>query len=808
MLAAAAKLKAEISLNGPATGLEATAGGYNPATNLFISFGGCCGWINTTWNFSDANGVSGPSLWQLLSPNGSPPSPRTTRAYGYDAALNELFVVGGWQNGSDFNGVWALTSADGSQGQPTWVNLLPDSANPPQLDTYGPDPGFYDPITHRLMVLFHGGGASGRISPQPWVLDLSPASPPANLSAVVWSQSVRLSWGFPQTPPVRFNIYADEIVNGAPLDLGLVDSVFSTGYTVTYVPGIFGPPLNGHLYRFRVTSVYADGESAPAFILAQPGGFIAPPHPYHRVLFLHGIDENAASWSDTASFLSNTLHWTCGGVLSYGPNDDPAAGRNGKEGPPYPSDCVPGQAFSESGDYFAVNFGNNLAIYQNGRAGIYHQGDEVSGFIKFLHPTPTSKLSIVAHSMGGLAARSYMQITDPSSAPNLVSDLTTLGTPHWGVDTTSLDTAVREGLTLYGPLVLALFPDALGIIGSQGLQDMNGACVANGDSTDPAFLSPFLKDLDSNPIYPLPAGPRYTVVSGKGYSGYIGVFGIYVFDPCVPPWKFKLVETDLVVPTVSSTLAGLVPASPPWSALTTPRNHIELLSEFPAILCGLDPNCLLVEKFSPIDILVTAPNGNAISNVSTSMPGAEYSTVTDASGDETATVIIPFPQGGQYTITATPKPGAKPTDTFTILQIQNGVTTTIAQDMPIQSIPPTGFQTVVKNGTSTLNYSPESIDFGNVVVGRKGKHVVTFENMGSTKASIGSVSLTVNHGNLADFSITQYCGANLGAGKDCTIAVYFAPQSVETGSATLSIATDASAIPLQIPITGAGVVKK
>jgi len=60
-------------------------------------------------------------------------------------------------------------------------------------------------------------------------------------------------------------------------------------------------------------------------------------------------------------------------------------------------------------------------------------------------------------------------------------------------------------------------------------------------------------------------------------------------------------------------------------------------------------------------------------------------------------VLIPFPQGGQYTIKATPKPGALPTDTFTITMTQNGVTTTIADHVMIQNIPTSGYTSHVNS---------------------------------------------------------------------------------------------------------------
>lgn len=620
---------------------------------------------------------------------------------------------------------------------------------------------------------------------------LDPPGPPDNLSAVVGDGSVILRWATPESIPEGYNIYVDQIIGGTPIDLGLLNSsgpVQGTHFVVNQLPAMGGPPQNGQLYRFRVTAVYISGESDPSMVLAQPSGFVAPPHPLHPILFLHGIDADASAWQSVAYFLSSTLNWTCGGTLSYGPNDNPLKDPPKLNDPTLFRTCGPNQPFLASGDYFTVNFGDKLANYSNGQ-GIFHQGYEVGGFIRQLKER--RNLSIVAWSMGGLAARSYIQVSDPVAAPDQISDLITLGTPHWGVQRSSF---------LAPPLSLLLFAwwtDVPAMLTSRGLFDMDGGCVANG-GTNETELSQFLQALDYNPMFGLPPSIRYVVVSGTPPAF------LYLND-CVglPP----TIQTDLVVTTTSSTLAGILPTPEIWKALDKDDNHLELPNDVSAILCSLDPHCAEFQVLSPVDILVTAPNGSAISNNFTSMPGAEYSNVTDASGHETATVLIPFPQGGQYTITATPKAGAQPTDTFTILQTQDGVTTPIAQNMQIQNIPPAGFQTPVKNGSSLMVVSPASLNFGNVELGRPAKRVVTLENQGAKTAEIGPISYSVITGDASQFSFEHECPARVGAGKRCTIAVIFTPDAVGADAATLNIVTNVSDIPLEVPITAAGIKK-
>jgi len=173
-------------------------------------------------------------------------------------------------------------------------------------------------------------------------------------------------------------------------------------------------------------------------------------------------------------------------------------------------------------------------------------------------------------------------------------------------------------------------------------------------------------------------------------------------------------SSDVAVPSASSNLAGILPTSKRWSLLNTPDVHTELPfglggtalpDDFSTILCALDESCLELHVMSPVDIQVTGPNGFTISNNFTSMPGADYRNVVNPAGHEISTVLIPFPQTGKYTIAVTPKHGAQPTDTFTITMTQNGTTTTLADHMQIQSIPPDGFH-VMASGWIPVDIKP------------------------------------------------------------------------------------------------------
>jgi uncharacterized repeat protein (TIGR03803 family) len=112
---------------------------------------------------------------------------------------------------------------------------------------------------------------------------------------------------------------------------------------------------------------------------------------------------------------------------------------------------------------------------------------------------------------------------------------------------------------------------------------------------------------------------------------------------------------------------------------------------------------------------------------------------------------------------------------------------------------------VFKLALQGVTVSPTSLNFGNVKLCEKRKKVLTLTNNGETKAQIGAVSFTDVVGNPADFTYHRYCGANLGAGKHCSIAVFFSPDATTTDTATLNIVTSAPGSPLQVPITATGI---
>src|SRR5258706_5273345 len=81
---------------------------YDPVRQRMIVFGGNDGALsNQVWALS----LSGPPAWTLLTPIGTPPSPREAHAAIYDPIGDRMIVFGG-TDGTLRNEVWSLSLAD------------------------------------------------------------------------------------------------------------------------------------------------------------------------------------------------------------------------------------------------------------------------------------------------------------------------------------------------------------------------------------------------------------------------------------------------------------------------------------------------------------------------------------------------------------------------------------------------------------------------------------------------------------------------------------------------------------------------
>jgi uncharacterized repeat protein (TIGR01451 family) len=145
-------------------------------------------------------------------------------------------------------------------------------------------------------------------------------------------------------------------------------------------------------------------------------GFPTPPYP---VIFIHGINSDASTWASLSSLLVEN-GWTNGGSPRYVTSTGVVTGIS-------------------AGNFYTMNMSDYSDNPKSQTLSFQQQGFEVARVVGVVLATNRSKSQVilVAHSMGGLAARSFLQGTamrNSVSAPygGQVAELITIGTPHQG----------------------------------------------------------------------------------------------------------------------------------------------------------------------------------------------------------------------------------------------------------------------------------------------------------------------------------------------------------------------------------------
>lgn len=611
----------------PARSAEAMA--YDEARSQVVVLGGSRAPLPPladTWVWDGNN-------WMQKTPTTSPSARAALGAMAYHSPSNRLVLFGGLALGTltsfgPLADTWVWDGNNWTQGTPT---TSPAKRSFHAIST---------DAARGEITLFGGLGSTSPNLGDTWISSFRVDG----LHASVGNQSVTLYWNHPLIPVDSFNL---EQIHG-----GIITPVPLPG---TNTRRFVFPLENGQLYTFTITAVKNGIESPPSdFVLARPGEFAVSqplPRPTNPILFLHGLGVDSSTWDDTKEFFTGTLNWNFGGELFDQQDQLAPQFRN--------------EFFQIDGDFFTATFGDKFANYADG-LGITHQSFEVSNFLQALKDRGSlNRKIIVAHSMGGLAARAFLAISPATS--NRVSHLITYGTPHRGASWTFLNSFLEFAFRLH----------------SVGADQMNFDCT-NGQ----LFLSPFLNDLRSKVLPDI----SYTSIIGHSDSNYFEIFGVQLpladhrIGGCFSE------HWDGVVPVESANLqlANVVTRSP-IQKITTSRTHQAQTSDFSAILCALDPGCFIAQVQSPVDIEVTAPDGRTMAHNLSAIPGASYIEIEEETGHETAAVLIPFPMGGDYKIKVIPKPGALPTDTYTLKVTHDGITTVLAQDQQIQNISPQPF---------------------------------------------------------------------------------------------------------------------
>ncbi len=145
--------------------------------------------------------------------------------------------------------------------------------------------------------------------------------------------------------------------------------------------------------------------------------------------------------------------------------------------------------------YLAYNSGRSIS--DNGR----DLCDQLQRLVD-AWPVPISELSILAHSMGGLVARSALHLAQNGdySWPEAIGSLVFLGTPHHGASLERAGnwvTSVATGSPYSAPL------GRIGALRSAGIKDLRRGSISESD--DPQSAS----------FVPLPDGLRFFMLAGS-----------------------------------------------------------------------------------------------------------------------------------------------------------------------------------------------------------------------------------------------------------------------------------------------------
>lgn len=188
------------------------------------------------------------------------------------------------------------------------------------------------------------------------------------------------------------------------------------------------------------TNIFSATPQSPGEIQERSG---APQHFPYPIIFIHGLVGSADTWTDFYNY-ALAQGWSYGGHIRFNLNaDDDLEFSNITSASLSDVDDFNGNL--QSADFYLVNFncgldgtsygGNYNTETQSNQAAIIKQGLAIRQAVSHvLAATGKDKVILFGHSMGGLAARQYLQTSTLWQPDNKhhIAKLVTSGTPHGG----------------------------------------------------------------------------------------------------------------------------------------------------------------------------------------------------------------------------------------------------------------------------------------------------------------------------------------------------------------------------------------
>ena len=235
---------------------------------------------------------------------------------------------------------------------------------------------------------------------------------------------------------------------------------------------------------------------------------------------------------------------------------------------------------------------------------------------------------------------------------------------------------------------------------------------------------------------------------------------------------------------------------------------------------------LEVQSRSPVELLVTDPQGRRLGNLSANndvfeIPRGSYfrdfplgddqddgSAIGDPSGVKTA--YIPAPGAGNYTLQVTGTDIGPFTLVFTAVasdgSVQErtitGVTvpgSSVTYDVSYSPTPGSTMSVTPGTGRPIAGLSTRTLTFGGQLVGStSAPQSVTLTNTGASVMAVASITAS------GDFAETNTCGTSLAVNASCTVSITFKPTTAGAHAETLTITDNSPDSPQVVTLSGTG----